>query len=98
MKHCQWCDKSFKSNVSYQIYCSSECRSLATREKIAEKYEITRRANRAKKKRLCKSCGSQISMYNDNVICSNCEVNPQDVTKAIREIKGLANDKDDLHD
>ena len=98
MKHCQWCDKQFKSTVSYQIYCSPECRSEATREKIAEKYEITRRTNRAKKKRFCKSCQIPLSIYNDSIICQSCTINPQDVAKAIKEIKGMANDKNNLHD
>ena len=37
MKHCQWCDKTFESLISYQIYCSLECRESATKEKIAAK-------------------------------------------------------------
>ena len=91
MKFCQWCDNQFEPNVSYQIYCSAECRELATREKITERYEKAKRSNR--KPRKCKSCGTTLSIYNDEQICNNCEVVPSDVIKALREMKGIANGK-----
>jgi len=93
MKHCQWCDKQFKNTVSYQIYCSPECRDLATKEKIAERYIANRRKGRVKKPRTCKSCGSKLSIYNDEQTCNNCKVNPSDVAKALKEMKGIANGK-----
>jgi ribosomal protein S14 len=92
MKYCQWCDNLFQSNVSYQIYCSPECRSEATKQKIIERYQEKRRNNR--KPRNCKSCGTQLSMYNDDQLCSNCEINPLDVSKVLKEIKGLSRKKD----
>jgi NMD protein affecting ribosome stability and mRNA decay len=46
-----------------------------------------------KKTRLCKSCGTKLSAYNDEVLCDTCLVNPSDVTKALREMKGIANGK-----
>lgn len=92
MKHCQWCDTSFKSEISYQIYCSPECRTAATKEKIAERYAANRRKNRKGKVRKCKSCGGSLSIYNDEPICTVCVVNPQDVSKALREIKGFINE------
>lgn len=87
MKHCQWCDKQFTTNISYQIYCSIECRDLATKEKIAAKYITTRRQKRKGKARNCKSCGEALSIYNDDNLCIKCSVNPSDVNKALKQIK-----------
>jgi hypothetical protein len=56
MKHCKWCDSEFNTEVSYQIYCSVECREQATKEKIAERYLVLRRQKRIGKERKCKSC------------------------------------------
>jgi len=87
MKHCQWCDKQFNSEISYQIYCSSDCRDLATKEKIAARYLVTRRQKRIGKQRLCKSCNKDLSIYNDDTLCANCTVSPSSVVKALKEIK-----------
>lgn len=92
-KHCQWCDTSFETNVSYQIYCSSQCREQATKEKIAQRYAIARRNNKIGKVRKCKSCGSNLSIYNDTQICQGCLVNPSDVSKALKDIRNLSNGK-----
>jgi len=92
-KHCSWCDKQFQTKLSYQIYCSAECREQATKEKIAEKYIRDRVKKRAGKVRLCKTCGKQLSMYTEEVICQSCEVNPDDVRDVLKEIKGIINGK-----
>jgi hypothetical protein len=92
MKHCQWCDKDFKTEITYQIYCSAECREKSTKEKIASRYQISRRKKRKGKVRLCKSCGISLSIYNDEHLCNTCLVNPNDVNKALKDIKGLANE------
>jgi hypothetical protein len=89
MKHCQWCDTQFETKISYQIYCSVACREAATKEKIAERYAISRRNKRIGKKRNCKSCGGSLSAYNDDQLCSVCTVNPIEVSRALKEIKGL---------
>ena len=94
MKNCQWCDAAFKARVSYQIYCSDSCREEATREKIAQRYAISRRNKMIGKTRGCKSCGKPLSAYNDDQLCGSCVVNPTDVKKTLKEIKGLANGKD----
>jgi hypothetical protein len=94
MKNCQWCDHTFESTVSYQIYCSSECRESATREKIAARYLITRRQKRLGKTRQCKNCKKDLSIYNDTPLCFDCNINPLDVAKAIKQIKGIANGKE----
>ena len=93
-KHCQWCDNGFETKISYQIYCSESCREGATREKIAQRYIQSRRSKRSGKDRKCKQCGTNLSIYNDESLCLKCEVNPTDVMKALKEIKGLANGKD----
>jgi hypothetical protein len=94
MKNCQWCDASFKPRVSYQIYCSDGCREEATKEKIAQRYAISRRNKMIGKTRKCKSCERPLSVYNDDQLCSSCIVNPSEVTKTLKEIKGMANGRD----
>jgi hypothetical protein len=94
IKPCQWCDNTFETKISYQIYCSDLCREEATREKIAQRYIQSRRLKRVGKERKCKQCGTNLSIYNDDSICLKCDVNPSDVTKALKDIKGLANGKD----
>ena len=42
IKLCDWCGKDFEPNVSYQIYCSKECREGSTKEKVSERYLATR--------------------------------------------------------
>ena len=93
MKNCKWCDTQFEQTVSYQIYCSAGCRDFATKEKIAERYLHSKRQRRIGKTRLCKSCSLPLSIYNDDPICSSCAVNPDAVSKAIKEIKGKTNGK-----
>jgi uncharacterized protein YmfQ (DUF2313 family) len=93
MKHCSWCDTEFNSDISYQIYCSSTCREDATKQKIAQRYIVTRRQKRKGKVRSCKQCGSQLSIYNDDSLCVLCNVNPSTVEKALKEIKGKSNGK-----
>jgi hypothetical protein len=93
IKHCQWCDNSFDTKISYQIYCSEGCRELATKEKITQRYLQTRRNKRHGKERKCKSCDAVLSAYNDDVLCQSCIVVPKDVEKILKEIKGMANGK-----
>ena len=88
MKHCQWCDNEFIAQVSYQIYCSSVCRDSATKEKIASRYIVVRRQKRKGKVRKCKNCGEDLSIYNDDQLCYLCNINPKDVAKALKDIKG----------
>jgi hypothetical protein len=93
MKRCQWCDNQFETKISYKIYCSVECREAATKEKIAQKYAIKRRAKMMSKDRKCKSCLSPLSAYNDENICHACLVNPKEVTRALKELKDIADGK-----
>lgn len=95
MKTCAWCANEFESSVSYQIYCSGECREFATKQKIAERYQINRRKSRSKKERRCSGgCGTLISIYNENDFCTLCMINKKRVNRSIKEIKGFFdNDK-----
>jgi len=93
VRHCNFCDKQFQQSVSYQIYCSVECRELATKEKIAARYIQSKRLKRKGKIRLCKSCSVSLSIYNDHPVCSSCSVNPDAVSKAIKAIKDKTNGK-----
>ena len=89
MKQCERCDTKFTPKVSYQIYCGDECRSISTREKIAERYQISRRQKRKGKIRKCLGgCGVQLSIYNDDGFCANCNVSKKTVDKMLKEIKG----------
>ena len=90
MKLCSRCDKTFTPKVSYQIYCGELCREEATKEKIAERYQITRRQKRIGKERKCiGGCGTKLSIYNDSGFCSNCNVSKKQVDKMIKELKGF---------
>ena len=90
MKLCERCDKRFQPKVSYQIYCGQDCRDLATKDKIAERYQVSRRQKRIGKVRRCLGgCGVQLSIYNDSGFCSNCNVSQKAVEKMIKELKGI---------
>jgi hypothetical protein len=90
MKSCSWCASEFDPAVSYQIYCSPECRELATKGKISERYLINRIKNRSKKPRKCSGgCETVLSIYNNNGFCSSCMTNKKRVDKMLKELKGL---------
>ena len=90
MKTCAWCANEFNPSVSYQIYCSVECREFATKEKIAERYQINRRKNRSKKERKCSGgCGTIISVYNENGFCHICMINKRKVDKTLKELRNF---------
>ena len=94
MKNCKWCENKFKAKVTYQIYCSEGCRESATKEKIAERYVISRRQKRIGKVRKCKNCGNDLSIYNDESICTFCLINPVEVVKALKKMRIIINDKE----
>ena len=90
MKLCSWCDSTFRPTVSYQIYCSPECRTQATKEKILERHKVLRRQKRKDKQRVCAAgCGTILSMYNDSKYCDNCIIHQSLVDKKLKEIRGL---------
>ena len=90
MKICDWCSNEFQPNVSYQIYCSQECRELATKEKVNQRYQKKRTEKLAKKKRRCSGgCGTLLSMYNTEGFCNSCMINKSKVNKTLKELKGI---------
>jgi hypothetical protein len=90
VKLCSRCDNNFTPKVSYQIYCSESCRDEATKEKIAERYQVMRRQKRIGKIRKCLGgCGIDLSIYNDVGFCSNCNISAKQVAKMIKELKGF---------
>lgn len=96
MKPCSWCSNYFTASVSYQIYCSTECRDEATKEKIVERHKATRRQKRNSKERVCAGkCGTKLSIYNDHIFCDNCYINQKEVNKKIKEIRMLFHDYQD---
>jgi hypothetical protein len=92
-KHCKRCGNSFVTGISYQIYCSAECREEATKEKISERYAIVKRKKRAKNLKTCRSCPTKLSVYNEDSICSTCAIDPDIVSKTLRELRGISNGK-----
>jgi uncharacterized protein YmfQ (DUF2313 family) len=83
------CNQYFTPKVSYQIYCSNECRDASTKEKITERYLLTRRQKRKGKDRKCLGgCSTKLSIYNDSGFCANCNVSKKSVDKMLKEIKG----------
>ena len=90
MKLCNKCDVYFTPKVSYQVYCSELCREEATKEKIAERYQLTRRQKRKGKEKKCLGgCDTKLSIYNDSGFCSNCNVSKKAVDKMLKELKGF---------
>jgi len=90
VKLCSRCDTYFLPKVSYQVYCSELCREESTREKIAQRYEATRRQKRIGKVRKCLGgCDTSLSIYNDSGFCANCNVSAKQVAKMIKELKGF---------
>ena len=90
MKLCSRCDTYFLPRVTYQVYCSELCREEATRDKIAERYQATRRQKRIGKVRKCLGgCDTSLSIYNDSGFCANCNVSAKQVAKMLKELKGF---------
>jgi hypothetical protein len=90
MKICDWCSEEFQPNVKYQIYCSPECRELATKEKVNDRYKKKRLERLLTKKRYCSNgCGTLLSIYNSDGVCNSCHINEKKVDKALKELRGL---------
>jgi len=90
VKPCDRCETLFIPKVNYQIYCGETCRDAATKQKIAERYNLTRTQKRIGKKRLCiGGCGLQLSIYNESGFCKNCNINKKEVDKMLKQLKGF---------
>lgn len=90
IKYCQWCDKNFSSTNKNQIYCGAECRKAATKEKILQRYKVSKAKSRTGKDRKCAGgCGTSLSVYNDLGFCNSCMINKKRVDQTLKEIKGF---------
>lgn len=87
-KFCQQCDKQFSSNNKNQIYCSADCRTVATKEKIMQRYKVSKAQSRVGKDRRCAGgCGTIVSIYNNVGFCNTCMVSKRKLDQAIKDIK-----------
>ncbi len=68
------CSIDFEPKTHNQKYCSDECCRVATNRRIMEKY-YEKKAIRNGAYRECKKCKTQLSRYNQNMICGLCEKN-----------------------
>ena len=66
------CAKPFKKATHNQKYCSNECCRIETNKNIMKKYH-ERNAIKRGKKRVCKTCGTNLSRYNVDDNCSSCK-------------------------
>jgi hypothetical protein len=66
------CAIDFDARTHNQKYCSDECCRVATNKRIMEKY-YEKKAIKGGATRLCKTCHSQLSRYNQDNLCSTCE-------------------------
>jgi hypothetical protein len=88
IKHCEWCDDSFNTESKNQIYCNAACRTMATKQKIIQRYKITKAKERFGKERRCAGgCDTLLSVYNENTFCDPCLVSNKKVDKTIKEMK-----------
>ena len=87
LKNCEWCGKDFDANVSYQIYCSAECRTEATKDKTNNKQREKRIKSRVGKERLCTTCKKPLSIYNDETFCSICIGDQKLLRRFLKDIK-----------
>ena len=88
-KICRWCNEAFFSKNKNQIYCSKECRVDATKEKIVQRYNVSKAKSRVGKERRCAGgCNTLISIYNNQGFCNSCLVNNKKVDKFIKDLRG----------
>jgi len=87
-KVCSWCNEQFSSKSKNQIYCSKECRTESTKEKIVQRYQVSKFKNRQGKERRCAGdCGTLISIYNDVGFCNSCLTNNKKVERFIKDLR-----------
>lgn len=96
MKQCDWCHRYFDPAVSFQIYCSEECRTAATKHNQEIKSK-ERKLNRRKNKiRICANsdCDNVLSIYNDSKYCASCFFSEHVVLRELNNIKRRTDAKD----
>jgi hypothetical protein len=66
--------KEFTPKTHNQKYCNEQCCRISTNRKIMEKY-YEKKAIKNGAPRVCKSCKTKLSRYNQQSVCSTCEKN-----------------------
>lgn len=67
------CRKEFEPHRHNQKYCCSECCKDATNKRIKDKYYATKkRLNGETRVCITKNCGTVLSRYSENEVCSKC--------------------------
>lgn len=68
------CLNKFKPKTYNGVYCSPECRKIATNKKLLDKYYVNK--NNKNKKRVCATvhCSTVLSVYNKEKICEQCKI------------------------
>lgn len=87
MDRCAWCDSLFVKDHAQRIYCSVSCRTEASREATKAYAKRAKYRARVGKKRLCKECKRQLSVYNNGPVCSTCSVRVAMVKRALANMK-----------
>jgi hypothetical protein len=88
-QYCRWCDKQYTANSKQQVYCSIECRQIATKENTMQKRKQQKFKKRINKRRLCSGCGIEISIYNEFSICNSCYVDKKKLDKFLKDMRYL---------
>lgn len=83
-KQCNYCFGLFSTTLDRQIYCSANCRTLATKERQANnrKTVVPRRKSCASS-----GCSNLVSANLDSIYCSSCFYTNSDLEKDLRKIK-----------
>lgn len=70
------CGEIFEPQVHNAIYCSVDCRKIATNKNVLNRY-YEKKERRSSKQRVCKNkhCSTVLSRYNDEDICELCKTN-----------------------
>jgi len=89
MKQCDWCHTPFSPTVSFQIYCSEECRTAATKHNQAIKSKERKLNRRKTKKRICANsdCTNVLSVYNESKYCASCYFSEHVVLREVENLK-----------
>jgi hypothetical protein len=78
MKVCAYrdCEEEFEPSRRNQKYHTPECCKFEMNARAKDAW-AEKRERRKGKKRVCKSCGTKLSSYNDGKICGACEQRPK---------------------
>lgn len=89
-KPCAECGQEFEFKTHNQKYCSGECCRVATNKRIMQKY-YEKKERLSGKERICSTCNSILSRYNDADTCVICDMKStkNKTTVAIKEIENV---------